>query len=66
MAKLKYPNILFLERLLSIINKVHIVDGRGEHIPTRPLGPRSFGYRVKAAWLVFAGKADALVWPGRQ
>lgn len=30
--------------------------------PRRPEG-RSVGHRIKAAWLVLTGKADALVWP---
>lgn len=38
----------------------------GEWVPARPLGFSSFSYRCKAAWLVFTGKADALIWPEGQ
>ena len=31
--------------------------------PARPLGYPSFRYRLKAAWLVFTGRADAVTWP---
>lgn len=36
-----------------------------EWVPARPINWRytSFEYRLKAAWLVFTGKADAVVWP---
>jgi|GEM_PF-5438269 len=35
-------------------------------VPARPLGFQSFGSRVKLAWMVFTGKADALIWPEGQ
>lgn len=35
-------------------------------VPARPLGFYSIGSRIKAAWLVFTGKADAVIWPGNQ
>lgn len=38
----------------------------GKWVPSRPLGFSSFRYRCKAAWLVFTGKADALIWPEGQ
>lgn len=38
-------------------------DGKVWH-PARPIGWCSLGNRVRCAWLVFHGKADALVWPG--
>lgn len=34
----------------------------GRWVPARPLG--GWG-RWRAAWLVFTGRADALVWPGQ-
>lgn len=34
----------------------------GEWVPARPLGGM---VRFKAAWLVFTGRADALIWPGQ-
>jgi hypothetical protein len=40
----------------------------GEWVPARPLNHRhrTFMGRLWEAWLVFAGKADALVWPKDQ
>jgi hypothetical protein len=38
----------------------------GQWVQCRPEGYSSFFYRVKAAWLVFTGKADALTWPKGQ
>lgn len=34
--------------------------------PARPLGYSSIFKRIRAAWLVFTGRADALKWPGGQ
>lgn len=31
--------------------------------PARPEGFASITYRLRAAWLVFTGQADALIWP---
>lgn len=32
-------------------------------IPARPLGFDTLGNRVRMAWAVFTGRADALYWP---
>lgn len=32
-------------------------------VPIRTLGRTDLPHRLKAAWLVFTGKADAVVWP---
>lgn len=37
-------------------------DGRNWY-PARPLAFASVFYRLKATWLVFTGRADALIWP---
>ena len=37
----------------------------GRWVPARPLGWTSLSMRWKAAWLVFTGKADALMWEGQ-
>ena len=40
----------------------------GKWVPARPINfqVRSLKERVKEAWAVFTGKADALVWPEEQ
>lgn len=37
-----------------------LIDGK--YVPARPISFYSIKYRLKATWLVFTGKADALVW----
>jgi hypothetical protein len=39
-------------------------EGADSWIPARPLGWTQISYRLKAALMVFTGKADAVVWPG--
>ena len=38
----------------------------GKWIPARPLQYRSFMEKLKEAWAVFIGKADAFMWPEDQ
>lgn len=61
----KSPNVWSLRGLVD-----HCVSGGvscqisdGRWVPARPLGFDSLQSRVKAAWLVFTGKADAVIWP---
>jgi hypothetical protein len=35
-------------------------------VPRRTIGLYSIPHRLKAAWLVFTGKADVVVWPADQ
>lgn len=37
----------------------------GKYVPARPYGG-PFSWRVKAAWKVLTGKADAFTWPEGQ
>ena len=39
-----------------------LLDG-GRWVPARPINCLSFTSRLKAAWSVFTGKADAVFWP---
>lgn len=41
-------------------------DGLLHYVPARPEGFASIRHRIEAAWLVFTGRADALVWPEGQ
>jgi len=36
------------------------------YVPARALGYSALWYRIKATWLVWTGRADALLWPGDQ
>jgi len=61
----KAPKIHNLCGLLESIESTQTEIG-GRWVPARPIGYFSVRYRIKAAWLVFTGKADALTWPGNQ
>lgn len=61
----KAPNITTLRNVLDTVETCSVCIN-GLYIPARPLGFYSLRYRIKAAWIVFTGKADALVWPGGQ
>jgi hypothetical protein len=60
-----YPNLWTLKELLSSVNANAAQIAPGEWVPARPLGFPSFPSRVRCAWLVFTGRADALLWPGQ-
>lgn len=54
-------SILFIDNVLKSSAQDNIlIDGK--YVPARSEGFSSWRYRLKAAWLVFTGKADALVW----
>lgn len=69
---MKYPNIMHVDNL-----ERHIEENTAEisvdvpnsnkkvRVPARPVGFPSIGQRFKAAYLVFTGKADALMWRGQ-
>ena len=50
--------------LLKMTQEVHVCIN-GNYIPARPM-QGFLKTRIKAAWLVLTGKADAVVWPGGQ
>ena len=56
------PNIYTLAALTQTSQR-NSVKLRGLWVPARPLGYTGIGRRFKAAWLVFTGRADAVVWP---
>lgn len=61
----KYPNEWRLSHLLASVDQcaAHI---NGKWVPARALGLASFVNRIRLAWLVFTGRADALIWPEGQ
>lgn len=62
-----YPNIWSLKQLVDYANKGECQAGLpdGRWVPARPLGFCSLGQRIKAARMVFTGKADAVTWDGQ-
>ena len=63
---MKDPDIIYMtqEWVKGLDEVTTEIDGRW--VPARPLGLSSIWYRLRASWLVFTGKADALRWPGDQ
>jgi hypothetical protein len=59
-----YPNIWRLRDLFEHCARGESMSSNdGKHyVPARPLGFASIGQRIKAAKLVFSGKADAVIW----
>lgn len=61
--KMPYPGIHHVDSLESHDALCEIKVGDSTRwVPCRPLGYASFRHRCKAAWMVFTGKADALIW----
>lgn len=68
---MKYTSIIYIDHLEDHLKSwgaraaVKHPNGGEVWVPARPLGYPSFSRRLKAAWLVFTGKADALEWRGQ-
>lgn len=61
------PSTYQIDNLLRAIehNTVEAQVARGVWVPARPLRVGGIRERLRAAWLVFTGKADALLWRGQ-
>ena len=57
---MKYPSITTIKAVTEGQHTTALINGRW--VQARPLGFPSWRHRVRATWLVFTGKADALVW----
>jgi hypothetical protein len=61
---MRNPNII---SILDIVNSKTTTNVKTEHgtqwVPARTHGYPSFFSRIKAAWTVFIGAGDAVVWP---
>lgn len=61
----KAPNIMGLMETITTANSTQAeIDGKW--VPARPEGYFSIRSRIRCAWMVFTGQADALVWPSGQ
>lgn len=58
----QYPNILSVRTVIQSASIVSTQLSDGRYVPARPIGWQSWHIRFRAAWLVFRGDADALVW----
>jgi hypothetical protein len=60
----KYPSIVDAYELIGRApENSALVNGR--YVPGRSMGWPSFTQRIRCAWLVFTGRADALIWEGQ-
>lgn len=59
---MKYPNILTIASVLESAKHVAVGLPDGRWVPARAEGFASWRHRLRAAWLVFTGHADALLW----
>ena len=58
----KYPSIRSIASVIESAQHVSCGLPDGRWVPLRSEGFASWRERVRAAWLVFTGRADALVW----
>ena len=57
------PHIWRLDNLIGWCNSTRAFNEKtGTWAPARPFGVFSLTHRLKAAWMVLTGKADALIW----
>ena len=63
---MKTPGIWTIAGLIKSAQETSVnIAGTG-YVPARPQIAMGVKARFKAAWLVFTGKADAVVWPNGQ
>lgn len=58
---MKDPNIIHVHSLLEQCRST-ATEINGKWVPARPLGFSSIRHRLRATWLVWTGRADALIW----
>lgn len=58
----KTPNIYTIESLVEIVTTTRRLKKGKKWVPVRPLSVPSVSKRIRAAWLVFSGQADAVRW----
>jgi hypothetical protein len=64
--RLFYPNIIRMSpQWVRYLNECQAEIGGKVYAPARALGWGGLFNRFRAAWLVFKGDADALIWPGQ-
>jgi len=62
----KASGLYDVNTIINISSENLMNDGFEEWVPSRPIGTFGFLSRCKKAWMVFTGKADALIWPKGQ
>lgn len=62
---MKDPNIITVAAVIEGAKSCSAGLPNGRWAPARPLGFHGLGFRLKATWLVWTGRADALTWEGQ-
>jgi len=62
---MKYPSIRTVESVIKDANENACGLPDGRWVPARSEGYPSLIHRLKATWLVFSGKADAITYTGQ-
>ncbi len=60
---IKYPRLCNITDLIKTAGDCQREVEPGLWAPTRPLGLCTLRFRFRVAWMVFTGRADAVVWP---
>jgi hypothetical protein len=63
---MKAPNLYTLDGLHKLNREVGASHDGKVWYPARPLGLDTISNRIRCAWLVFTGRADAVTWPAGQ
>lgn len=65
---MKSPSVWTLQNLMNYVKSKEAQASRDGNnwFPARPMGYPMFFQRIRLAWLVFTGKADAVIWPEGQ
>lgn len=61
-----WPQVFTIKGLFTHAQSVSTQASDGRWIPCRPCGYPSLKNRIRCAWLVFTGRADALIWDDNQ
>lgn len=59
---MKHPCVRTVDSVIRSSQEVSCGLPDGRWVPARSEGLSSWRHRVYAAWLVFTGRADALIW----
>ena len=59
---MKYPSLVHADQLVENETQAEI---DGNYVVARPLGYPSLFNRIRLAWMVFTGRADALIYIGQ-
>ena len=62
----KAPNLFGIEDLVNSAPGTMALMPGGRWVMSRPVGFYSLWNRLRLAWMVFTGRADAITWPGGQ